>query len=196
VMSCRQRAKWGCPLEYHHSPNVLSITTHLHIVTATMDDNITHPGAGNSQVPTQNHNFNHQIPPQNAVALAFITLALDGRYPQMSQQEITKFYPNSIPTSDLVSGHNGTIRMFAPQRYLPPNGTYFIPENPEVQIPEGVGSTTSGGVNRCRTCHKLLSDHARPPYNRGAFTCPDLCAFSSVGIHTQHPNAVSKFPLI
>jgi hypothetical protein len=161
---------------------------HHHIVTAIMDDTMASRN-GNNQIPIPTNNDNRQF--QHAI-MATVTPAADGKYPQTNQQSILRYYPNSVPVSALGNGHSGRIRMFAPQRYLAPSGTYYNPESPDVQFPEGVGGNTRGKVNRCRTCHKLLSDHRQPQYNRGGFTCPDACALAAGCLsHPQHPNAVS-----
>jgi hypothetical protein len=153
-------------------------------------------GTGNNQVPfhsQSNTRDNQQIPHPNAGIMAKITPAIDGRNPYITQDAINWFYPQSVPLSSLDTDHSGTIRMFMPERYLPPHGTYFNSESRDVEIPDNTGSSANRKPNRCRTCHKLLSDHRPAQTNRkGDFSCPAPCAFAkSCPSHPEHPNRVS-----
>jgi hypothetical protein len=136
---------------------------------------------------------NRQNPPQNAGPMARIAPAVDARNPGITQDAIDRLYPRSVPLTSLDTDHLGIIRMFRPERYLPPQGTYYNSESPDVEIPENTGGMLRRRLNRCRTCHRLLSDH-RPPQtnNRGDFSCPAPCPFAALCVnHPPHPNGVS-----
>jgi hypothetical protein len=153
---------------------------------------------GSSQAPfnfQSNNRNNQQIPHQNAGVMARIAPALDAKNPHITQDTINRIYPQSVPLSSLDTEHSGTIRMFMPERYLPPQGTYYNSESPDVEIPDNTGGMTKRKPNRCRTCHKLLSDHRPAQTNhRGDFSCPAPCAFARLcPSHPEHPNRVSIF---
>jgi hypothetical protein len=158
-------------------------------------------GTGNNQVPfhTQSNTGNHQqIPHQNAGIMARIAPALDAKNPHITQDTINRIYPQSVPLSSLYTKHSGTIRMFMPGRYLPPQGTYYNSESPDVEIPESTGRSSKRRLNRCRTCHKLLLNHMPPQSNRkGDFSCPAPCAFAQLCLsHPRHRNRVSTLTSI
>jgi hypothetical protein len=165
-------------------------------LTTTFVATIMAEGTGNNQVPVHsqsNTTNNQQIPHQNTGIMARIAPALDAKNPHITQDTINRIYSQSVPLSNLGTEHSGTIRMFMPERYLPPQGTYYNSESPDVEMPDNTGGMSNRKPNRCRTCHKLLSDHRPAQTNRrGDFSCPAPCAFAqSCPGHPEHPNRVS-----
>lgn len=148
-----------------------------------------------SCIPNSNNNNQQQPAQQNFTALARIVPAVDAKVLQVDQAAISRFYPISVPSSTLGDDHGDIVRMFTPDRYLLPRGTFYMPEAPHVQMPENVGSSTTGKWNRCRTCFKALADHTsardRNAPLRLQFPCPDPCAFAAIcPSHPHHPGQV------
>ena len=126
---------------------------------------------------------------QDPPALALLEPAPDEANRNVRAEDLSDWYPNSIPLEVLHledSAHRGTIRMFAPDRYLEPQGDYYLAD----QLPEGIGNITKTQAGRCETCHQLLRIHPVAPPR---FGCPNGCVFSSLSdTHSPHPGLVSS----